>query len=193
MSTIEEIVSTVRNGDKDSFRLIVDMYQQQLFAYAFRLLGNRQEAEDTVQDAFLKAYKSLGRYQPGSSFSAWLYRIVFNHCASILRRRKIIKMLPLFDCSSPEISESMQEEALCRNELDYHMEYALSRLSVEEKNLIILKAVEDKSYEDISLILGIKPETLRKRYQRAREKLREYYEISVRRSENEELCVRVKY
>ncbi len=81
------LVQQVLNGDADAFTRLVDRYYERCGRFAVRMLGNRDDAEDALQATFLRAYRSLGRYQERDRFSAWLYRILVNQCRSIASRR----------------------------------------------------------------------------------------------------------
>src|SRR5204862_2614496 len=80
-------VQRVLNGDVDGFSRLVDRYYERCARFAVRMLGNRDDAEDALQATFLRAYRSLGKYQERDKFSAWLYRILVNQCRSIATRR----------------------------------------------------------------------------------------------------------
>src|SRR5689334_19692064 len=81
-------VERARSGDSDAFRLLVEQHSRAIFRLAFRMTGNEQDAEDVVQETFLRAYKQLDRYEARSSFSTWLYRIASNYSLDLMRSRK---------------------------------------------------------------------------------------------------------
>src|ERR1700756_4895620 len=81
-------VEHARSGDSDAFRLLVERHSRNVFRLAFRMTGNEQDAEDVVQETFLRAYKQLDRYQARSSFATWLYRIAANYSLDLIRVRK---------------------------------------------------------------------------------------------------------
>ena len=85
-STIEDEVHRVQAGEVEAFIPIVQKYQQQLYIYSYRMLGKEQDAEDAVQDIFMKAYKSISRYRPTVSFNAWLYKIAYHSKVDICYR-----------------------------------------------------------------------------------------------------------
>ena len=82
-----------RRGDQRAFAEIVDLYKDKLYHLAYRMTGNRQEAEDVVQEAFLRVYKNLDRYDENQKFSTWIYRIATNLCIDRLRKRRAIYSL----------------------------------------------------------------------------------------------------
>src|SRR5689334_23594312 len=81
-------VERARSGDSDAFRLLVEQHSRAIFRLAFRMTGNEQDAEDVVQEAFLRAYKQLGRFESRANFGTWLYRIVANCSVDLMRARQ---------------------------------------------------------------------------------------------------------
>src|SRR5450432_3214798 len=82
------LVARARSGDSDAFRVLVERHSRSLFRMAFRMTGNQQDAEDVVQDSFLRAYKQLGKFDERASFGTWLYRIAANCSLDLIRMRK---------------------------------------------------------------------------------------------------------
>lgn len=93
MESIEEWIKKVQGGDTEAYQPIVEAFQAPIYAYCYRLLGNRQEAEDAAQDILFKSYKRIKDYQPTVSFSAWVYKIAYRHCLNLLRRRSLHRSL----------------------------------------------------------------------------------------------------
>src|SRR5216683_7324542 len=81
-------VARAQSGDGDAFRILVEQHSRAIFRLAFRMTGNEQDAEDVVQETFLRAYKQLDRYEARSSFSTWLFRIASNYSLDLIRSRK---------------------------------------------------------------------------------------------------------
>ena len=170
MNSIETAVQGVKEGKVKYFEIIVEQFQHQLFRYCYRMLGSVQEAEDVVQEAFLKAFCKIGSYNDTISFSAWLYKITYNHCINIIRRRKVLQFVSFLDTTIPNIVDVGKN--LEEIEINKELNNVLKKLSNEERCILILKNIEEKSFEEIALILSIKPATVRKRYERLRKKLR---------------------
>src|SRR5437868_15552087 len=82
------VLARARQGDSDAFRVLVERHSQSVFRLAFRMQGNEQDAEDVVQETFLRAYRQLDKYEARSSFSTWLYRIASNYSLDLIRSRK---------------------------------------------------------------------------------------------------------
>lgn len=167
---IEEMVVRVQRGESEQFAYIVDSYQQQLFRYCCRLLGNQQDAEDAVQDIMVKAYQSIRRYKATVSFSAWLYRVAGNHCLNLLRRRRVYRqVLQLF--GSRQVTAGPEEE-LAAQWYSYPLEKALAQLTPQERNILVLRALEQRSYEEMSDILNVSANALAKRMRNIKRKVR---------------------
>ena len=168
MSNLELTIDQIKKGDIQSFELIIEKYQRSLFIYCFGMLNNIQETEDAVQDIFIKAYEKLNSYSYSVSFSAWLYKISYNHCINIIRRKKLIKFIPFIDFNDAYYEDRDYEN---KYEISKELQMALSNLSIEDRILILSKVLENKSYEELSIMLGKSQATIRKRYERARKKL----------------------
>ncbi|MNP24554.1 ECF RNA polymerase sigma factor SigW [compost metagenome] len=183
MDSIEEKIKRVQAGEVYLFSDIIKLYQQRIYLYCFRLLNNKEEAEDAVQDIFVKAYQNIGHFESQVSFNSWLYRVSYNHCLNQLRRKKFQNQLRklLRQDVTTKSAEQMVENQL----FSESVASALAKLSVEERNLLILRIFEDKSFAEIGEILGKSTVTVRKRYERTRCKLREVIE-----RKEKQLCAR---
>jgi RNA polymerase sigma-70 factor (ECF subfamily) len=170
LDSIETAVQGVKEGKADLFESIVDHYQQPLFRYCYRMLGNVQEAEDAVQEVFFNAFCKIEKYNKAVSFSAWIYKITYNHCINIIRRKRIFKFVPFMDVS--EHDDGKVGINLEMSEINRELNEVLQKLSSDERCILILKNIEEKSFEDIALILDAKSSTIRKRYERLRKKLK---------------------
>lgn len=160
---VGEYIERVRNGDSNSFEPIIRMYQQKIFSYCYVILGNRQEAEDAVQDIFFKAFRYLDSYKDDLSFLAWLYKIAGNHCNTLLKKMKRRFILPIVRSEQEKSAEQIFTERL---EAEW-----LEGLSVREKQILMLRVVEDHTFERIAQILDSDPATVRKRFERMKKKL----------------------
>ncbi|MNI15228.1 ECF RNA polymerase sigma factor SigW [compost metagenome] len=166
---INTLIQKVRQGDTDSFESIIRIYEQKIYRFCFFLLGDRQEAEDAVQDIFFKSYQHLAKYDSAHSFGAWLHKIAENHCRNLLKRRKRwIRLLPLFRLDS----QVKSAEQVYSEQLGTELAYWFNGLSVPEKKLLLLRVVEDYSFEEIAQILDKSAPTIRKRFERLKLKLK---------------------
>lgn len=176
---IEWIIQRIKNGQQEPFRLLVKQYQRRIHVYCYHMLGDRQEAEDAVQDIFIKCYRYLASYTENISFSAWLYRISYNHCINLLKKRNAwYKVFSLY---------RWQQQLTASNEPDYNdlVGEMLGRLSSEDRNLILMRVIDERSFEEISQIIGCKPATARKKYERVKKRLRPLWSQQVEGIANE--------
>lgn len=134
------------------------------------MLRNKEEAEDIVQEVFLNAYSKRNKYKVIDSMSSFLYRISYNQCLNTLKRKKIVQFISLEKSCNITSEECVLD--LIDNDFSEEITYALSKLSVNEKNVFVLRVVEDMDYTQISLILDKKEAAIRKLYQRAKDKIK---------------------
>lgn len=88
---LEELIISIQKGNIERYAFIVRAFQTPIYRYCYRLLENKQDAEDAVQDVLVKGYQSIHQYKSQMHFSAWLYRIAYHHCLNLLRRRRLQK------------------------------------------------------------------------------------------------------
>lgn len=171
MKQVEAVIEQVQKGDREQYACIVEIFQQPIYRYCCRLLGNRQDAEDAVQDILVKAYQSIRGYKPEVSFSAWLYRIAGNHCFNLLRRRRLQgHILRIFRLETVAASAEQQMDARLFSPA---LELALLQLSLEERNILVLRVFEELTFQEMGHILNSSPNALHKRMERIKRKVRE--------------------
>ena len=177
---INKRIKQVLKGDQSAYADIVSLYQQSLHQVCYRMLGNKEEAEDTAQEAFIKAYIHLHTYDQKRKFSTWLYRIATNLCIDRIRKKKPDYYLDaevpgtegLDMYSQLAVDEPLPEEELERMELQERIQYEISRLPDKYRAVIILKYIEELPLQEISDILDIPLGTVKTRVHRGREALR---------------------
>jgi RNA polymerase sigma-70 factor (ECF subfamily) len=170
--------------DPVAVRLVTTRNNQRLFRAAFTILGNRAEAEDAVQSAYLRAFASIGRFEGRSSLSTWLTRIVINEALGRVRAAK--RRRAHFDGASVTIlddyreklmqgsmSDSAPDKALARAELRRVMEEAIADLPEPFRLVFVLREIEDMDVETVSATLGLLPATVKTRHLRARRRLQQ--------------------
>ncbi|MCR8844501.1 sigma-70 family RNA polymerase sigma factor [Paenibacillus sp. SC116] len=170
---LRQAIADVRSGDIENFELIMKHYQKSIFHYCYHMLGNYSEAEDIAQEVFLKAFRKLEKYNEEIPFGAWIYKIAYHQCIDAIRKRKLVKYLPFFYRDEKE--NKPVDQQIEAHYFDEFVHKAMMKLSVEERNLLILRCVEDKNYQEISFILNQNSTSLRKKYERTAEKFRKYY------------------
>ncbi|MDB4877073.1 MAG: polymerase sigma factor, sigma-70 family [Gemmatimonadetes bacterium] len=165
------IVARVLRGDVEVFRVLVERYRDRYARYAFHMLGNREDAEEALQDAFTRAYRSLARCEDPERFGAWLFRILLNRCRTMgARRGRRARTFVVDEVALLEAAEEHPaEQAAWREEIDR----ALQRLRADQREAFLLKYVEDLGYDEMSLLTGVGVSALKMRVMRACERLRE--------------------
>ncbi|HKP15397.1 MAG TPA: RNA polymerase sigma factor [Gemmatimonadaceae bacterium] len=163
------IIQRVLEGDVEAFSRLVDLHYPRCARIAVRILGNREDAEEAIQDAFLRAFKALGDYEDRERFSAWLTRILVNQCRTVLARTKRRdalfaeldpRRLDFFIAAEPDEGTWLE------------LEHVLGQLPAEQREAIVLKYADDLTYEEMSRITGAGESALKMRVQRAFARLR---------------------
>ena len=162
-----EIVCRVREGDTAAFAVLVARYRDRLGRYALQMLGDREDAEEALQDAFVRAYRSLARYDDGGRFAPWLFAILVNRCRTTGRRTARRHRVFVRDDLSLE-----QAPAQAAPEWDDTIRWALERIAPGMREAFLLKHVEDLDYDEMSRLTGVGVSALKMRVKRAREQLR---------------------
>lgn len=175
--TDNELVEIVRERDQEKYAELIERYQGKLFAYLYRLTGSREETEDLLQDVFIKAYKNLRSYDATRKFSSWIYRIAHNEAVNHIKRRSLKRFIPWEDITATKdmlvmsSSEEGADTTRMREETKKEVNEAINRLSFKYKQVLLLRYYSDKSYEDISEILGKPINTVGTLINRAKKKM----------------------
>jgi len=153
-------------------------FGRQTYNYAYRLAGNEADARDLTQEAFIRVFRAWQSFRPGSSFLAWIYRIVTNLYRDELRRRKGVFAQPLPDDAQTQEGAPRHDPiaAMHERQLSAGMDRALRNLTPDQRSVILLADVEEYSYEEIATIIGCSIGTVRSRLHRARAQLRKLVE-----------------
>lgn len=173
------VVERARAGDHEAFRVLVERYQGRLFRLALRVLRDEEQARDAVQDAFLKVYRSLDRFEGRSSFYTWVYRLVMNQCLDARRRDRSDRHVEFEDERSVELRPEAADRAepepaaeLERGELRGQMQRAIAGLPQDARRTFLLREVDGLSYAEIARSLRIPKGTVMSRLHYARRRLR---------------------
>jgi len=176
-----KIIESCLMGNADIFSHLIDKYKNMVYDLAYRMCNNSHEAEDISQEAFLRSYQALSRFNPQYKFSTWLYQVTLN----IIRdrfKKKTIKSVsldaPVTSNDSdyfhqPEDSSYNPEEIFTQQEKARRIQQAILSLSVKYREVTVLRHFKDLSYIEIASILKIPSGTVKIRLYRAREKLKE--------------------
>ena len=171
--TDQEALDQALAGDKDGFRVLVERYSHSLFRLAFRMTGNESDAEDVVQESFLRAWRHLSNYDGRASFSTWVFRIATNCALDVLRTRKRkgqgedLELFPHLESGSPGPYREAQG-----GEVQRRLSGALAALSAQERTAFVLRHHEELSIDEISVTLGVSREATKHSVFRAVQKLR---------------------
>jgi RNA polymerase sigma-70 factor (ECF subfamily) len=163
-----ETLELCRRGDVSAYRQIYDRYAGPLYRTAFRMLGRGQEAEDAVQETFLKLYRGIGGFKSGARFSTYLFRILINACLDAIRKR------PPEGYSASSGLDSAIPLGSSSPETRYTIGQALDSLPPRMKASFVLYAVEGLSYEEIAGVLGVRIGSVKANIHRARARLKEW-------------------
>jgi RNA polymerase sigma-70 factor, ECF subfamily len=171
------ILANARQGDGDAFRLLVERHSRAVFRLAYRMTGNEQDAEDVVQESFLRAYRQLGRFESRANFGTWLYRIVANCSVDAMRARQSrhdqSRGESLDAASSVAVSDGHGPDRLAESaEIAAQVAGALGTLSALERAAFTLRHHEGRSIQEISETLGIGTSAAKHSIFRAVKKLR---------------------
>jgi RNA polymerase sigma-70 factor (ECF subfamily) len=175
-------IGKARAGDSDAFRVLVERHSRSLFRLAFRMTGNQQDAEDVVQESFMRAYKQLGKFDERASFGTWLYRIAANCSLDLVRSRKRRSehLAPQDPEGSPfdetvaalPSSDPTPERAALSGEVRTRLEDAMQELSPTERTAFVLRHFEGMCIEEVSRVLECQPGAAKHSVFRAVQKLR---------------------
>lgn len=178
-----DLVSAARNGDESAFAEIVERYRNQITNFLYRFLNDHEEAVDLAQETFVRVYFALDRYHAGYAFSTYIYKIASNLAISELRkrkRRKLLSLTGLFQSDSEDTTEfqppdtrPLVDERMIDDEQNRIIARAIATLPPKYRAPIILRDIEELSYEEISKVMGLGLGTTKSRISRARGLLQE--------------------
>ncbi|MDD5693513.1 MAG: sigma-70 family RNA polymerase sigma factor [Patescibacteria group bacterium] len=174
--TDEEIAGKIQSGDKEAFGEVIDRYEKPLCSFIFRILGDRDNCADALQETFLKAYKNINSFDPKRKFSSWIYRIAHNE--AITHYRKNTKHVALDDVV--EIASDDNHADFIQKELDSEgqkmlLDKALLTIPLKYREVIVFRFYEDKSYEEISEIMHLPVNTVGTYLNRGKIELKKHF------------------
>jgi RNA polymerase sigma-70 factor (ECF subfamily) len=186
------LLRRLRERDERAFKEMVEQYQNQIFNLLYRMVGSKEEAEDLAQEVFVTVFKSIDQFRGESKFSTWLYRIAANHC-----KNRIKYLARRHDRDHGEFDEALARDeapgavaapvevprpdaALEGVERERVLQEAIASLDEEQRLVIVLRDVEELSYEEICEITGLPEGTVKSRLHRARMALKERIEGKLR-------------
>ncbi len=178
-----ELLKRVAQGDEEAFRQLFERHHRLAYSVIYRHLGNQSEAEDLVQEAFLRVYRNAGNWEPTAKFSTWLYTVVSNLCLNYKRdkARDKLRLVSGDEEGGNPLERMATEEAQDGESMDADerariVREAIQELPEQQRMALILSRYEDKPYEEVAEILGTTVAAVKSLTSRARATLRERLE-----------------
>ena len=174
------VVARVKAGDHDAFRHLVERHSRSVFRLAYRLTGHEQDAEDVVQETFLRAFREIRRFEARSSFATWLYRITVNCSHDLLRQRPRAGTRPSLDDPDMRVAAELADASAAADpmreftsrRIDERVRAAMAGLSGQERSAFVMRHYEGLSIEEIGGVLNLKASAAKHSIFRAVQKLR---------------------
>jgi RNA polymerase sigma-70 factor (ECF subfamily) len=169
MTSDEELVTRSAGGDMESFNQLVVRWERPIYALAYRVIGREEEARDLVQEAFLRAYRSLGGFRGDAKFSSWLYRITLNLCRDWIRRQKRAPFVEtpegvdVIELAGEHGPVESVEDLVARRDLGAAVNRAMASLSDDQRKAIILKEYQGLTFQEIADLLDCPLSTVKTR------------------------------
>lgn len=184
MTENKELIKAAQNGDLKAFETLIGLYENNIYKLCLKMLQNEEEAADAFQEVCLKVWKQLKHYKGDAKLGTWIYRLTTNQCIDLLRKnKKHITDISIFQRNEKDeewlLDEVSKEDVAMQVEtqvLQEVIQVGLSELKPEYKAIIVLKDMEDYSYEEIASILQISLGTVKSRLSRARKALKKVLE-----------------
>jgi RNA polymerase sigma-70 factor (ECF subfamily) len=172
-----EWVNAAIDGNQDAFAELVYTFQDAVYNLCYRMLGERGEAEDATQEAFLRAYMNLQRYDQNRSFKTWVLSIASNHCIDRIRKRRMVLMSidePLPATLSLASDDPLPERVMEMNERSQQVQDLIDQLPEDYRMAVVLRYWYDYSYAEIAEVMETTESAIKSRLFRARKMLAEY-------------------
>ena len=163
-----ELIVLAQQGDQAAYGVLVRRHQDRIYRHLLNLTGSREEALELAQQAFIEAWQALPNWVPNAQFHTWLYRIASNAAIDVLRRRKVVRFVPLDDDYDAPADQPGPEAQLQARQSLRALDAALARLPPQQREIVLLREVEGLSYAELAATLGIDEGTVKSRLARAR-------------------------
>ncbi|HMD13938.1 MAG TPA: RNA polymerase sigma factor [Bacteroidota bacterium] len=175
LKTDFELIELFRHGDVTGFNELVRRYQEKVYWIARRTMGNHEDADDVVQDVFVRVFEKLKYFRGDANFYTWLYRVTVNVSLNALRKKRIKDILPfdeLFEETLP--ADNQTDRAMYEQEYQTILEKAIDRLPAKQKAAFMMRYYDEMTYEDMAKILHTSVGGLKANYFHALKKIQEY-------------------
>ena len=173
----DKLITRAAKGDASAFNELLGMHEKKMYAVCLRMCANTEDAQDCLQEAMLRIFRSISSFKGQSTFSTWVYRVTMNTCLDELRKKKNKQSTSLDGLLetgwSPANEDDTPERHAIAGEKREAIRSAIAELPEDMRSAIVLRDVQGFSYDEISSILGINVGTIKSRISRGREKLRE--------------------
>ena len=174
------VVAQVLAGDREAYRLLVEKHSRAIFRVAFRVLRSEDDAEEVVQETFLRAYRNLERFEQRANFGTWLYRIAMNCALDLKDKARPASTVQIAEEPDPEANEMQvasqdpgQDRVLYGEQVKQRIAAAMTLLSETERAAFTLRHLEGRSIDEIAGVLGIKANAAKNSIFRAVQKMRQ--------------------
>jgi RNA polymerase sigma-70 factor (ECF subfamily) len=175
-SSDQELIAAVLDGEIEAFSILVRRHEDTCVRFAVRMLGSRVDADDALQSAFMRAFRSLRSCREPERFGGWLYQIVVNECRTYAsrQRRRELRFTPATNAIERAVAPGSEPEEDA--DVGGHIESALGMLPGEQREAFLLKHVEELTYEEMAELTGVTVSALKMRVKRACDALRDLLE-----------------
>ena len=167
-----KVVEAIRAGDQRAFGMLMDRYEKKLYNAAYRVVNDPEDAADATQNAFVKAYQNLDRFDTSRRFFSWIYRILLNESLNIVNHRRRFDELP----DDVTVTDKNPEQTYSDTETGRLLQSALMDLTDEHRVVVVLRHYQGMSYRDMSEVIRVPEKTVKSRLFSARRQLREILE-----------------
>lgn len=175
------LIRRARQGDRAAFDELMTRYQRPVYGFVYRLVGDRDDAAEVTQEAFVRAWRFLGRFDPARPFRPWLYAIAANRAASRRERDKKRETVGLDEAGAEPVATDNPHGELAREELSAEVQAAIRQLSRQQREAIVLVELEDLTAAEAGEVMGIEAVTVRQHVFRGKKRLRELLAAYVER------------
>ncbi len=169
---VKYCIKRVMDGDKEAFSPLVDAYKDMVYTVCLRMLSTEADAEEAAQDVFVKAFRSIAGFQSKAKFSTWLYRIAYNHCISVIRKK--VKLIDLTeDIPDGEVDQGEMNglDGISAEERSKYLKLAIESLAETDAVVVTLFYYDELSLEEIASVTGLSNSNIRIKLHRSRKKM----------------------
>ena len=170
-----ELIAEFRKGRTEGFNLLVARYREKVYWVARRMMGNHEDADDIVQEVFLRVYESLNKFRAESGFYTWLYRITVNVSLNAIRKKRVKDFIKFEEIAETLVSEEDRTDSrILRQEYETTLEKAIQRLPPKQKLVFIMKYYDEISFDEMAKMLNRSVGGLKANYFHALQKIQKY-------------------